>query len=206
MCCICTRTISTAGGCPKYFSNQRCTVLRDMPTCSMTSSIEMPRHACSRTKRIASAASASSTASTSVDRRATTRSAGTRMRDARRNPALHHPVQQRRRLIADLLEVGVDARQRRVAQFTFDVVVVHAENGHLAGHGDAHLAAESQHLLSAFIVARQQRQRLRLAADPIDQLVGSIAWRAPRWRPTRPLVAAPGRRRPFPANLARQGA
>ena len=140
----------------------------------MTSSIEMPRHACSRTKRIASAASASSTASTSVDRRRDDAQRRHENARRRRSPALHHPVQQRSRLIADLLEVGVDARQRRIAQFTFDVVVVHAKNGHLVGHGDAHLPAESQHLLSAFIVARQQGQRLRLAANPIDQLVGIL--------------------------------
>ena len=97
-----------------------------------------------------------------------------RHENPRRQPSLslEHPIQQRRRLITDLFDVGIDARQRRVAQFALHVVVIHAEDRHLVGHGDSGLAAGGENLLGAHVIARHQPERLGQAAEPCHELVG----------------------------------
>ena len=84
--------------------------------------------------------------------------------------ACHQPGQQGGGLETDPLGVQDHARQGKVRQFAEDLVLVHADDGHLVRYGHIHLAAAVQDLPSADIVACHDAAGFRQILEPGHQI------------------------------------
>ena len=85
--------------------------------------------------------------------------------------ARHQPIQQRRRLIAQVARAVFDAAQRRVGQLANHFVVVDAQHGDVLGHAQADRPAGFQDVAGPGVVRGHQPDRLFQRFEPHGQLV-----------------------------------
>ena len=99
-------------------------------------------------------------------------------------PALHHEVQQARRLISDPKRVGDHARKGGIRQQADELFVIDADDRHFLRDGHSRPPARVEHLNAADIVAGHDPQGL---GQPLDPLGYSLDLIFPRG-----LLVAPG--------------
>ena len=83
-----------------------------------------------------------------------------------RAPTRHEPQKFLRRQIAHLLEVRVDARQRRPRVDAEHRIVVHAEHGQVVGHMQATACTGLQDEIRRVVVCGEDARRLRQGLQP----------------------------------------
>ena len=96
----------------------------------------------------------------------------------RRLSALGHRLDGARREPALALEVGDDARERRVRVLAEEGLVVHAEHGNAPGHGYPRRAADGEDARARFVVGREHAGRRGQRSKPCGETRGADAARA----------------------------